>query len=512
MHADLGIALLEPDAVNLEEGSELTHGRGRLATRGRRSIRASDSSIRAGSYSFPVRAWEKWSTVALALVLAALLLTAGPAAGATIAPAITLRGPAQIRSGHFARLSGRVLGAAPGAQVRLYKSPYPFPVAQLVRTATVDDQSTFLFVVSPDRNSRYRVVLVGTSAHASLSVGVQAKTVTKVQAISLGRAQVTVLLFHPRDLNWAHALVTWSFASGAHGRLMGEPATRSSRLSRYVTALRTTVTLPAGRFGWRACVRVPGAGALLNPRRPPGCAGRGYFGGGSLPVGYPAPDAVARATAYLRGRAGRTAFAVVDSEGRLSGVNLHSTFVSASVVKAMLLVAYLRRLDARGQHTVDAGSNSFLYPMINVSDNNAATHTWSIVGNSGLYSIAHAAGMTEYSVTGDWASSQISAADQARFFFSMDSLIPREFVGYARHLLSTIAGFESWGIPAVGRPRGYAVFFKGGWRGTSLGQLVHQVGRLEGHNRTFSIAVMTDGDPSMGYGIDTIQGVTGALL
>ena len=56
------------------------------------------------------------------------------------------------------------------------------------------------------------------------------------------------------------------------------------------------------------------------------------------------------------------------------------------------------------------------------------------------------------------------------------------------------------------------MFFKGGWRGTGLGQLVHQVGRLEGHGRTFSMAVMTDGDPSMGYGIDTIQGVTGALL
>jgi hypothetical protein len=56
------------------------------------------------------------------------------------------------------------------------------------------------------------------------------------------------------------------------------------------------------------------------------------------------------------------------------------------------------------------------------------------------------------------------------------------------------------------------VFFKGGWRGTGLGQLVHQVGRLEGHGLTFSMAVMTDGDPSMGYGIQTIQGVTGSLL
>ena len=150
--------------------------------------------------------------------------------------------------------------------------------------------------------------------------------------------------------------------------------------------------------------------------------------------------------------------------------------------------------------------------MINVSDNNAATQTWSIVGDGGLYAVARAAHMTDFSIVGIWANAQISPADQARFFFEMDSLIPPEFVGYANRLLSTIAAYESWGIPAVARPRGYEVFFKGGWRTTGLGQLVHQVARLRGDGRTFSIAVMTDGDPSMGYGIDTIEGVTASLL
>jgi hypothetical protein len=56
------------------------------------------------------------------------------------------------------------------------------------------------------------------------------------------------------------------------------------------------------------------------------------------------------------------------------------------------------------------------------------------------------------------------------------------------------------------------VFFKGGWRGTVLGQLVHQVARLERGPLRFSLAVMTDGDPSMGYGIGTIRGVAARLL
>lgn len=120
--------------------------------------------------------------------------------------------------------------------------------------------------------------------------------------------------------------------------------------------------------------------------------------------------------------------------------------------------------------------------------------------------------MTNFSVSGSWGTALLTAADQARFFFAMDSLIPPQFVGYARFLLSTIVDYESWGIPAVARPRGYRVFFKGGWRPTARGQLVNQIARLEGHRGKFALAVMTDNDPSMAYGIGTIQGLTAALL
>jgi hypothetical protein len=94
----------------------------------------------------------------------------------------------------------------------------------------------------------------------------------------------------------------------------------------------------------------------------------------------------------------------------------------------------------------------------------------------------------------------------------MDQIIPHEFVGYARYLLSTIASYESWGIPAIARPLGWTVFFKGGWRPSPDIYLVHQIARLERPHKTFAMAVMTDGDSDMGYGIDTIQGTTSTLL
>jgi hypothetical protein len=430
-------------------------------------------------------------------------------------PAVHLNAPPQqLRAGAALRLSGN-LGVGPAGSVTLLASRYPYHGFKRVAShpLPLGRDRTFSFSVALDRTTRYRVTATDATPSSTVTVAATSRTAVAADAITLGRARVTVLVYHPRDLRWGGAPVTWSFASGgSHARFVAAPETRAKRLSPYVVKLSTTIALPAGAFGWRACLRAPLADALLERRHVPGCTGRGYAGGGSLPAGYPSPGAVAHAGSYLATRTGRTAFAVVDSEGRLSGVHLHWTFVSASVAKAMLLVAYLRRLDALGQHYVDSYSNSFLYPMINVSDNDAATKTWSIVGNAGLYAVARAAHMTDYSVYTDWASSQISAADQARFFFEMDSLIPREFVSYANRLLSTIAAYESWGIPAVARPQGYQVWFKGGWRSTGLGQLVHQVARVHGHGRTFSIAVMTDGDPSMGYGIGTIQGVTGALL
>ncbi len=469
-----------------------------------------------------MRGWGTLLRVAAgttAVLAIASLFAAGAVAGrrsargsTDVTPAISLIAPDHIHSGSRATVSGTVAGAPAGSTVQLYASPYPYTASTPAQTTTTAGNGSYSFTVAPDRSTRYRVVVPATAAQAAAAVGVIGKAIVKVRAASDGHALVTIVIFHPRDLRWGGAAVSWSFASPGSGGFVRTPATKTSRLSPYVIALRTSIALSAGRFHFRACLHAQGTGALLSSLPAPGCSGLGYRGGGSLPQGFPGPAAVARAARYLAGRVGRTAFAVVDSEGRLSGVNIHRTFPTASVVKAMMLVEYLRMLHARRQHYVDSYSNSFLYPMIHVSDNNAATQTWSIVGDSGLYRIAQLAGMTDFSVSGLWGTALLSPADQARYFYEMDSLIPREFIGYAHFLLSTIVGWQTWAIPVVARPLGYQVWFKDGSEPTGLGELVHQVARIEGHGRKFSLAVMTDGDPSMQYGIDTIQGAASALL
>lgn len=224
---------------------------------------------------------------------------------------------------------------------------------------------------------------------------------------------------------------------------------------------------------------------------------------------YPSAGSIAAATRYLNARAGRTSFAVVDSMGHVYGTRLHERFRTASVVKVMFLTAYLQMVAAQ-HRALDGGDTALLYPMIHISDNNAASAVLSIVGGAAVARVAREAGMTDYAPgVGWWAYTQTSAIDQARFLSTINRLIPARFYGYARYLMSTIEPSQSWGFPPVARPR-WQVFFKTG----ALPEegLFNEVGLLEGDHRAFTIAVFTDGDPSMGYGEQTIEGVAANLL
>jgi hypothetical protein len=144
------------------------------------------------------------------------------------------------------------------------------------------------------------------------------------------------------------------------------------------------------------------------------------------PPVYPSRGRVRAAARFLARRAGRTAFAVVADDGRLEGKNDRSRFHSASVVKSMLLVAYLRKL--AGEHrALDSTSRGLLYPMIHSSDNDAASGVLASVGEAALNRVARDARMRDYVPGGGtWGFTQISAADLAGFFFRADpATLPR---------------------------------------------------------------------------------------
>lgn len=194
---------------------------------------------------------------------------------------------------------------------------------------------------------------------------------------------------------------------------------------------------------------------------------------------------IAAARRYARLRGADVSFAVIESPGGIPrGLNPAVGYPSASVTKAMLMVAVLR---SAHQRSLSSRERALLRPMITKSDNDAATIVFHSVGERGLTSVARHARMMHFDAHGFWASANITAADQARFFFRMDTIVPPRHVDYARTLLSEIVPSQRWGIARIADQRGYMVFFKGGWRNA----INHQVALLEKDGRRFSLAVMT---------------------
>jgi beta-lactamase class A len=219
---------------------------------------------------------------------------------------------------------------------------------------------------------------------------------------------------------------------------------------------------------------------------------------------------VREAIDYAQRRTGLVSVAVIDSRGDLRGWHAERRYVSASLSKAMLLAAELRRL-RRERLPLDAGTRDLLERMITWSDNDAADAIYARVGDRGLYQVARAIGMRDFSAAGHWSVAQISARDMARLMYDLGDALRGARAGMARRLLANVVATQRWGIPD-GIGKDWRIYFKGGWRATELGQLVHQAALLERGGRRLAVAVLTDAQPSHAYGVETLRGIARRLV
>jgi len=186
-------------------------------------------------------------------------------------------------------------------------------------------------------------------------------------------------------------------------------------------------------------------------------------------------------------------------------------FDSASVVKVTILAALLRKaLDRHRFLTSTEAAEA--HAMITVSDNNAASALWAELGHRYLRHFLNLAQMkqTVLGPGGYWGLTQITAHDEVlllRLLLHKNRVLDTASRRYALSLMAQVVPSERWGVPA-GAPTRLTVHVKNGWlpRATH-GWRIHSIGCFTGRGGGYSIVVLTEDNPTMAYGIRTIEAI-----
>ena len=268
------------------------------------------------------------------------------------------------------------------------------------------------------------------------------------------------------------------------------------------------------RRGWTAAVAavliaVPMI-LFLGPAAGPAAASSGVCGSSSHPA-----LAARIGRDILTARSGRVSFVAVtvDDPGLGLACRLDSTlhFYSASVVKVTILGTLLRK--AQEQHRfLTQTENALAWAMITRSDNNAASALWADDGRFYLQHFLNLAGMTDTILGpgGVWGLTLITASDETlllRLLLRPNTALSTASRDYALSLMSQVIPAQRWGVPA-GAPRRLTVHLKNGWLPMPAhGWRVHSIGCFTGRRGGYSIVVLTQNNPSMAYGIHTIEAI-----
>jgi hypothetical protein len=122
-----------------------------------------------------------------------------------------------------------------------------------------------------------------------------------------------------------------------------------------------------------------------------------------------------------------------------------------------------------------------------------------------------AAGLTATTPASAWGLTLTTADDQitlVQHLVRSNGLLSDAWRAYALGLMERVTPSQAWGVSG-GVPAGTTVALKNGWLPTSGGWTVNSIGWVNGSGRDYVIAALTDGDPSMGYGIGSINLVSG---
>jgi Beta-lactamase enzyme family len=241
--------------------------------------------------------------------------------------------------------------------------------------------------------------------------------------------------------------------------------------------------------------------------------------GATQPIDPKQADPFSAADMYLAQRAGTVLAAVYDVRtGQSWRLGDGPAQDEASVVKLDILETLL---SASGGAGLSSDNQGLAEQMIEDSDNDAATSLWYAAGGTaGVAAYDDKAGLTrttpsECVVCDDfpwpgWGLSTTVPYDQITLLKQLITPGPLLTAGereYALSLLENVTPDQAWGISG-GVPAGVTVALKNGWlplNDDNTDWQINSEGWVSGDGRDYLIAVLTTGNPTEQYGIDTIS-------
>jgi hypothetical protein len=201
-----------------------------------------------------------------------------------------------------------------------------------------------------------------------------------------------------------------------------------------------------------------------------------------------------------------------------------SAQAEASIVKVNILETLLAQRPPGGLTDNDA---VLARKMIEDSDNDAATALWGLVGGStGIAAYDAQAGLVRTKPSAcvqcpgfpwpGWGLTTTTPHDQItllRQLFQPGGQLSSADRQFALSLLENVTSAQRWGVSG-GVPAGVTVALKNGWLpldAASSNWQINSVGWVSGNGRDYLMAVLSTGNPSEQYGIDTLNAL-GAMV
>jgi len=231
------------------------------------------------------------------------------------------------------------------------------------------------------------------------------------------------------------------------------------------------------------------------------------------------------ASSYVDDRSGTVTAAVYDvTTGQTWTFGSSRPQAEASVVKLNILEALYARHDAGADDDsggLSANDASLAEQMMEDSDNDAATTLWYAAGGpSQIASFNTSAGLTRTAPSScvqcpdspwpGWGLTTTTPADQLallRELIKPSTLLTGAQRTAALELMENVTPSQRWGVSG-GVPAQATVALKDGWlplNSTSTNWQVNSVGWISGSGRNYLMAMLTTGNPTEQYGIDTIS-------